>query len=1039
MQKFHEIRVSGWRRTALALALGASLGGVAMAQSTTGSIFGQAPAAAGETVVVSNRSGINREVAVDSSGTFQVRNVPVGTYTVSLKKDGAVVDSRTVTLSPGAGVAVSLGAAAVSTTTLSTVTVSATAIPPIDVTSVNSSTVITAAELKKLPVVRNAESIALLAPGTVSGSGFFSGPGNPNQNLVAFGGSSVSENAYYVNGYNTAEPYKNMGGFQLPYGAIDQQETLTGGYNAKYGRSDGGVINQIGKRGTNRWHFGAQVVWQPRALEGTPTNNRYGNPTLPTSTTGVAYVPETDGLAGTIHQYRNDNKQWETSYSAYLGGPLLEDKLYMFVAAETDKVQSTDVQVAQNQVVAYDTDKATKLYGKLDWNITDNNLLELTMLKNHQTNGAGSTYAFDTPSLTRGEYLTKNDIDKHNAQFYIGHFTSYITDDATLSILYGKGKFQNPTQYAPNPLPFISRPQNENPAYLPPGTGPFGINNSQTNTAWFSDQATNATHGLRVDFDYRLGDHDLSVGIDNMKYSASHQGQNQQNPDNPELNYYWRYLSDTVVQKREIGWETSMSTRQKAYYLQDDWQVTPNLLLDIGIRNDHFTNYNDVGKAFVDEKNQWEPRIGASWDVNGDSSFKIYGNVGRYYLALPDNAAERAANASTYLTTLYSYTGVDPDTGVPTGITAQGPTTSPDGEFGLPKDPEQVTARNLKPEYLDEFILGFDKKLNEEWVYGAKAMWRDLKTAIDDECSPTSLETKMQKLGMITTTDLYDADSGYYNSLYGASYCRLINPGQTNTILVKSDDGSTSQLVPMTQQDWGYIQGVKRKTGSLNLYLEHPFDGVWQARIDYTYSRGFGNTEGQVRSDFGQADVSKTEDWDTWQLMDGANGELANVRKHQIRIRGAYQVTPEWLLSATVLAQSGYPKECLGYYGPEGTGNGHYGPGADGDPSGYNNYGSGNYHWCHGERIAPGDAGHTPWTKQLNFGVHYTPSFADHKLAFNLDVFNAFNEQKAIQTDPAFANGYDRDTNAIQVNPAYGDGIYFQPPRMVRLSVSYDY
>jgi hypothetical protein len=1039
MQKFHEIRVSGWRRTALALALGASLGGVAMAQSTTGSIFGQAPAATGETVVVSNKSGINREVVVDSAGTFQVRNVPVGTYTVSLKKDGAVVDSRTVTLSPGSGVAVAFSAAPVNTTTLSTVTVSATAIPPIDVTSVNSSTVITAAELKKLPVVRNAESIALLAPGTVSGSGFFAGPGNPNQNLVAFGGSSVSENAYYVNGYNTAEPYKNLGGFQLPYGAIDQQETLTGGYNAKYGRSDGGVINQIGKRGTNQWHFGAQVVWQPRALEGTPTNNRYGNPTLPTSTTGVAYVPETDGLAGTIHQYRNDNKQWETSYSAYLGGPLLEDKLYMFVAAETDKVKSTDVQVAQNQVVAYDTDKATKLYGKLDWNITDNNLLELTMLKNHQTNGAGSTYAFDTPSLTRGEYLTKNDIDKHNAQFYVGHFTSYITDDATLSILYGKGKFQNPTQYAPNPLPFISRPQNQNPAYLPPGTGPFGITNSQTNTAWFSDQATNATHGLRVDFDYRLGDHDLSVGIDNMSYSASHQGQNQQNPDNPDLNYYWRYLSDTVVQKREIGWETSMSTRQKAYYLQDDWQVTSNLLLNIGIRNDHFTNFNDVGKAFVDEKNQWEPRIGASWDVNGDSSFKIYGNVGRYYLALPDNAAERAANASTYLTTRYSYTGVDPDTGVPTGITALGPATSPDGEFGLPKDPEQVTARNLKPEYLDEFIVGFDKKLNEEWVYGAKAMWRDLKSAIDDECSPTSLETKMQKLGMITTTDLFDGDSGYYNSLYGASYCRLINPGQTNTILVKSDDGSTSQLVPMTQEDWGYIQGVKRKTGSLNLYLEHPFDGKWQARIDYTYSRGFGNTEGQVRSDFGQADVSKTEDWDTWQLMDGANGELANVRKHQIRIRGAYQVTPEWLLSATVLAQSGYPKECLGYYGPEGTGDDHYGPGADGDPSGYNNYGSGNYHWCHGDRIAPGDAGHTPWTKQLNFGVHYTPSFADHKLAFNLDVFNAFNEQKAIQTDPAFANGYDPDTNSILVNPAYGDGIYFQPPRMVRLSVSYDY
>ncbi len=71
-----------------------------------------------------------------------------------------------------------------------------------------------------------------------------------------------------------------------------------------------------------------------------------------------------------------------------------------------------------------------------------------------------------------------------------------------------------------------------------------------------------------------------------------------------------------------------------------------------------------------------------------------------------------------------------------------------------------------------------------------------------------------------------------------------------------------------------------------------------------------------MRSDFGQGDVSKTEDWDSWQLMDGQDGELANVRKHQLRFRGAYQITPEWLVSGTLLAQSGTPKECLGYYGP---------------------------------------------------------------------------------------------------------------------------
>jgi hypothetical protein len=1005
-----------WRHTALALALSMSLGGVAMAQSTTGSIFGQAPAAAGETVSATNASGLTREVAVDSSGRFQISNVPVGVYTVSLKKDGAVVDTRKVSLAPNAGTAVTFNA---ETTSLSAVTVSANALPSIDVSSVSSSTVITAADLRKLPIGRNAESIALLAPGTVKGSGFF-------PNAVAFGGSSVSENAYYVNGYNTGEPYKNLGGFALPYGAIDQQETLTGGYSAKYGRSDGGVINQLGKRGTNEWHFGAQVVWQPRFLEGTPVNNRYGNPTIPANVVNpnspdgfTHYQLEDPSKPGTLNQYRNDNKQWETTYSAYVGGPLIQDKLFLFLAAETTRDQINNVESAANQKVQYLRDKDTKFYGKLDWNITDSNILELTALKQNQANGAGKTYEFDNSTLKSGAFSSNNDVTKDNAQFYLGHFTSYITDSATLSILYGKAHFQDPVVYGNNsPLPFISRPYNQNPAYLPPGTGPNGIVNAQGNTTWTSPQATNGTHGLRVDFDYRLGDHDLAVGIDNMSYKASHQGPDNQNPFNPAVNYYWRYFP-TYVQKRTVGWATSMTMTQKAYYLQDDWQVASNVLLNIGIRNDHFTNFNDVGKAFVDEKNQWEPRIGASWDVNGDSSFKIYGNVGRYYLALPDNAAERAANRSTYLTQRFSYTGIDAN-GVPTGLTALGPATSPDGEFGLPKDAQQVTARNLKPEYVDEFIVGFDKKLNDEWTYGAKAMWRDLKTAIDDECSPGQIATKMTSMGL---------DPGLYgDSLYGASYCRLINPGLTNNILVKSDDGSSSVLVPMTQKDWGYINGVRRKIGSLNMYLEHPFDGKWMARLDYTFSRGFGNTEGQVRSDFGQGDVSKTEDWDSWQLMDGQDGDLANVRKHQIRFRGAYQITQEWLVSGTLLAQSGTPKECLGYYGTDGVG----------DPTGYNGGGSGNYHWCHGMRMPPGSAGHTPWTEQVNLGVHYAPAFADHKLGFNLDVINALDQQRPIQTDAAGESAYD-GVSTVFVNNSYGDGIYWQPPRTVRLSVQYDY
>src|SRR5690348_17684487 len=37
----------------------------------------------------------------------------------------------------------------------------------------------------------------------------------------------------------------NQGGVGLPYGSIEQQQTFISGYGAKYGRSIGGVINQI--------------------------------------------------------------------------------------------------------------------------------------------------------------------------------------------------------------------------------------------------------------------------------------------------------------------------------------------------------------------------------------------------------------------------------------------------------------------------------------------------------------------------------------------------------------------------------------------------------------------------------------------------------------------------------------------------------------------------------------------------------------------------------------------------------------------------
>lgn len=162
-------RLPSTRILVLALAIGSMASGGAFAQSTTGTIFGQVAASGGETVLIENANGFKREVGVDERGRYVASQLPLGTYTVSLRRNGQTVDARKqIALQVGAGTDVSFtggAAAGKQATNLGAVTVVGNALPAIDVTSVDSRTVITAEQLAKLPLARSAEAVAMLAPG----------------------------------------------------------------------------------------------------------------------------------------------------------------------------------------------------------------------------------------------------------------------------------------------------------------------------------------------------------------------------------------------------------------------------------------------------------------------------------------------------------------------------------------------------------------------------------------------------------------------------------------------------------------------------------------------------------------------------------------------------------------------------------------------------------------------------------------------------------------------------------------------------------
>ncbi|MET0934786.1 MAG: TonB-dependent receptor [Luteibacter sp.] len=997
------------RRTLLCAAVAASLTGIAHGQATTGRIAGQVPVADGQTVLIEGSNGLTREVSVDNRGHYVAESLPLATYKVSLKSNGNVVDSRdNVTLRVGAATDVSFAGGAGSTEAqdLTGVTVSANNLPKIDVATVASSTVVTAAEMARLPLTRSAEGVALLAPGASRGSSYFKGAmGN---SLVSFAGSSVTENAYYVNGMNTTDPLSGFGGISLPYGAVDQEEVLSGGYSAMYGRSDGGVISQVGKRGTNEWHFGAQVLWEPDFARSSARNLTYGhdNPHPP----------------GTILQRNDENHSWTTTASAYAGGPLIKDKLYAFVAVEEARSEGQSIGDVNHAYETKYTYKDPKWYGKLDWNINDSNILELTGVnQTHRSNG--NKYAYDYDTDTVGDFASTDSTYKTKAMVYVAKFTSYITDDLTLTALYGKSKL---TYYNEPPAtgvtgPFIGNANQQNPAL----NGGHAITNGQTLDTVDNPDHESTNRNLRIDLNYKIGSHSITAGIDNQdshdiddgttiggdgyELWYGHQDPNLNISDSPFVdkpaNYpggetgYFGYI-------RHYNTLASVRVKQRAQYIMDDWQVTDRMLLSLGLRNDQFTNYNPAGQAYLRlTKPQWAPRLGFSWDVNGDSSMKVYGNAGRYFLAMPASVALRTSAGSLATNQYFTYTGIDGN-GLPTGVTyinsSTGGAVSPNGEYGQPPDPKTVSAKNIKSEYQDEFILGMDKQLNASWVAGAKATVRKLRNALDDVCDN----------GAITKAA---AAQGADIDVVTVGSCYLSNPGRANVYQLAQEGGGYYN-VKVTNDDFGFTQ-LKRNYYGLDLYLSHPFDGKWAAKVDYLFSRSYGNTEGQVRSDVGQGSVSASRDWDYATLMDYANGYLPNDRKHQVKLYGSYQIDPEWMVSANLTVQSGTPKSCLGRYGAD-----------EGDPSGYGSY----YHFCFGEPSRPGDKGRNPWEELVDVNVEYRPVWADRKLAFNVSVFNILNQQRAEQINPVSGS-------TKSVNDSYNQVISYTQPRYARFGITYDF
>lgn len=1010
---------------AVLLAIAATVSTGALAQSnTTGNIFGQATAGATSVVIQNVATGAKRTLTPDANGRFQATAMPPGQYKVDSINGSAVAGTSSVDVSIGQGAEVLFAAGA----SLSTVQVVGTR-ARIDVSSANDGATFTAKQLAALPVGKNVEAIIQLAPNTTRADTRFAGG-------ASFGGGAVSENSYYINGFPVVNPLTGLGASQLPFGAIQEAQILTGGFGAEFGRSVGGVVNVITKSGTNNWLAGASVSMSPNSLRSKPKDIYYIDTTKYNG--GATYNASTDG---TLRLSRAENTTDARSVSGYIGGPLIQDKLFFFGAIEknvNDRGFVNGFRVGtSNAANGWRSNVTTtdRYIYKLDWQLTDNHRLEATLLGDTPVEKiADSGFDYVTRSRVGGvtSEQTLTNIDSNGGETKMFKYTGNLTPDLTLTALTGRTTSKHLNEFPGYDAGKVLFSNISLPADRAPGLNYIDPQPIQGNV--LAPGSEDVVDSYRVDVEWVLGKHTVRAGIDQTKVNSFNAGEFKAGGGT------WTFLkTDTPGAVLEQTGGTSAPTNstgsplgaqgyfadktlfttvttaigeQTAQYIEDKYQVTKDLLLIAGVRRESFKNIADSGKVFLDNEPQILPRLAAAWDVNGDASLKVFGTWGRYSVPIPTHIAVRTAGRSTYTDQYFTYTGLDAS-GAPTGLAKLSEPLSGNNEFGQDKVLETLSAVGLKPSFSDDITLGFEKAFTKEYNIGGKLTYRALKSTIDDFCDVRPFEKYAAKNGIAITDPLW------------GNTCQTFNPGVDNTFKVNySGDASNLTTVALTAEDQGFDK-VKRLYKAVDLFVEHPLRNGWYGKLNYTWSRNEGNTEGQVRSDNGQADVAVTSVWDYPELMKGADGLLPNDRTHQIKAYGFLEVTNEWGVGVNLLLASGRPRSCLGY---------EPNPGATGSP-GYRNQ----TYYCLGTvrtknvLTTRGDQGNLPWDNRLDLNLSYKPS-AIKGVELKVDVFNVFDAQVAQNV----TEGYNvRSGGRVATN--YEAPISLTAPRSMKFTASYDY
>ena len=326
----------------LALVLLLGLAGSLAAQSnTTGSVQGTVKDAKGGvlpgvTVTAYSDALVARKVTTvtDERGVYRFPALPPGRYVIEADLSGFVtVRSENVTINLARALVIDIMLQQAKVAEQVAVTGEA---PLVSVASNTVSTSFDNKFLENQPLPRDYYSLLSAAPGVTNDT-----TGTANA-MMAYGGTSSTQNAYTLDGVNIADPAN--GDYWLLPSIQWMQEIQIGGLgaNAEYGGYTGGIINGITKSGGNETHGGVEAYYQPDSWVANNTPPDLG-PQAPFK----------------FHDY-----------SVSLGGAVQKDRLWYFLSGEDWEQDVSNVGAAVSS-----PRKVPRYLGKLTWQAGTNDRL----------------------------------------------------------------------------------------------------------------------------------------------------------------------------------------------------------------------------------------------------------------------------------------------------------------------------------------------------------------------------------------------------------------------------------------------------------------------------------------------------------------------------------------------------------------------------------------------------------------------------------------------------------------------------------------